>query len=382
MADCGFNTLKVTRKRLIKDGSIAIEREKNISSTGRNCLSYYLLNKNLYQEISSYNSNNSINTNITTKKKNEENYKTEKTTNQNTDTNSRSTFTSNNSQKPTNSLEIQNANVISKSELNNKRNENLKYEELPEEWKTINYHFLDNLHFKQHHIVGLYKLDVLEPEVVQESIEHFAYGIKNNPDSYKKYTDPLKVFYGSLRKGRPWTESTYKSTKEIATEDLVQRRKQEKRKLADQECEIIDNMEKEEYSRWQFNLTDKEKKEIREKHSKKENNIYSYYDEKILKLYYSREVMANYEDPKEKILAEYMEKKKEQIEKETQRISEMLQKSGMMKEYYQWLDKPTNEDLIKITERKDFTHQTMTQEDTNKLKVYFAKNVLMNKINK
>lgn len=261
------------------------------------------------------------------------------------------------------------------------RNKKLTYDQLPEEWQNINYHLIEDLHFKPHHLITLYKLNALGPETIDESIRHFAYGIRHNPDNYKKYTDPLKVFYGSLRKGRPWTESTYKSTKEIATEELIQQKKQAKRKLADQQCELIDNLEKETYSKWYLSLTDEQKKEIREEHSRKHNNIYSYYDEKIFKLHYSKEVMTEYQDPKEKALAEYLEKKKEQMQNEVRRITEMLQKTGATKEYFAWLDKQTNDELGKITERKNFTHETMTQEEGDILKVYFAKNILINKKN-
>ena len=158
------------------------------------------------------------------------------------------------------------------------RNKKLTYNQLPEEWQNINYHLIEDLHFKPHHLITSYKLNALDPETIDKSIRHFAYGIKHNPDNYKKYTDPLKVFYGSLRKGRPWTESTYKSTKEIATEELIRQKKQAKRKLADQQCELIDSLEKETYSKWYLSLTDEQKKEIREEHSRKYNNIYSYYE--------------------------------------------------------------------------------------------------------
>ncbi|WPX97420.1 hypothetical protein [Candidatus Bandiella euplotis] len=270
----------------------------------------------------------------------------------------------------------QSKSITPSNEDRESKNAKLTYEQLPEEWQNINYHLIEDLHFKPHHLIALYKLNALDPETIDESIRHFAYGIKHNPDNYKKYTDPLKVFYGSLRKGMPWTESTYKSTKEIAIEELIQQKKQAKRKLADQECELIDSLERESFYKWHQNLSNEQKKEIREEHSRKHNNIYSYYDEKIFKLHYSKEVMTEYQDPKEKALEQYLEKKKEQKQNEVKRITEMLQKTGSIKDYFAWLDKQTNEELAKITERKNFTHETMTQEEANILKVYFAKNIL------
>ena len=311
------------------------------------------------ENISIYNSNN-INTNIIINKKDKENSKNEKRSDQNNNIKT-STITD--------SLKSQNINVISKSILTNKTNEKLKYEELPEEWKNINYHFLDDLHFKQHHIVGLYKLDVLEPEVVQESIEHFAYGIKHNPDNYKKYTDPLKVFYGSLRKGKPWTESTYKSTKEIATEDLIQRRKEEKRKIANETCKLVEGMEKESYEKWYHFLEEEEKLGIKEKHKLEEGGIYNTYDEKIYKLYYAKYVMEEYKDPSELALEEFIGKKKRKEEGEAKRIKNMLQEGGMIKEYYKWVGELKEEEIKEITGEEG----GMTEKGQNKMIIYYAK---------
>ena len=313
-----------------------------------------------------YNSNN-INNTIT--KNDKENSKNEENSNQNNNIKTRTAFILSDSQKITDSLESQNTNVISKSELTNKANEKLKYEELPEEWKSINYHFLDDLHFKQHHIVGLYKLDVLEPEVVQESIEHFAYGIKHNPDSYKKYTDPLKVFYGSLRKGKPWTESTYKSTKEIATDDLIQRRKTEKRKIANETCKLVESMEKESYEKWHFLLSEEEKNEIKEKHKLQESGIFNIFDEKIYKLHYGKYVMEEHKDPSELALEEFIAKKKRKEEAEAKRIKKMLQEGGMIKEYYKWAGELKEEEIQEITEEEG----GMTEKGQNKMIIYYAK---------
>ena len=130
----------------------------------------------------------------------------------------------------------------------------LTFSDLPEEWQRINYHLLDDLHFKEHHLVSLYKLNILESETVQESINHFAYGMKNNPENYTKYTDPLKVFIGRLRKGEQWTESTYRSPKEIAIEELKEKRKEEKKKISDETCKLVDGLEQESYQKWFYSL--------------------------------------------------------------------------------------------------------------------------------
>ena len=358
-----LNSIQQSIKRLKKRGLI----KTSSFLSGYNGYTSFELCKNLYKFYKYKCNNNIINITIGEDKL--------KNNSQNTNNN----YLKENNTDFSNSTPHQSESTTSSNTDPESKNKKITYDQLPEEWQNINYHLIEDLHFKPHHLITLYKLNALDPETIDESIRHFAYGIKHNPDNYKKYTDPLKVFYGSLRKGRPWTESTYKSTKEIATEELIRQKKQAKRKLADQQCELIDNLEKETYSKWYLSLIDEQKKEIREEHSKKHNNIYSYYDEKIFKLHYSKEVMTEYQDPKEKALAEYLAKKKEQKQNEVKRIADMLQETGATKDYFTWLNEQTNKELAKITERKNFTHATMTKAEGDTLKVYFAKNVLINK---
>jgi hypothetical protein len=385
-----LSSIKTSLQRLKAKEYISVKEVKK----GRGGWTKYKIKNSIIKEIAQYNNSNNNNyiTNITieedelknnSKNKNKNNNLSESKfkLDQNNFKNTNNNYLKENKTDFSNLTSHQSKSTAPSIAEPESKNKKLTYDQLPEEWQNINYHLIEDLHFKPHHLITLYKLNALDPETIDESIRHFAYGIKHNPDNYKKYTDPLKVFYESLRKGRPWTESTYKSTKEIATEELIRQKKQAKIKLADQQCELIDSLEKENYSKWYLSLTDEQKKEIREEHSRKHNNIYSYYDEKIFKLHYSKEVMTEYQDPKEKALAEYLEKKKEQMQNEVRRITEMLQKTGATKEYFAWLDKQTNDELGKITERKNFTHETMTQEEGDILKVYFAKNILIKKEN-
>lgn len=249
----------------------------------------------------------------------------------------------------------------------------IKYEDLPPEWRSINYHLLDHIHFKQHHIVNLYKLNILEPEIIQESINHFAYGLKNNPDNYKKYTDPFKVFYGRLRKGEPWTESTYKSPNEIATEELIQKRKAEKRKIANETCKLVDKLEQEGYRIWHSSLTEEEKKEIRERHDRKEAGIYNPYDDKVYKLHYAKYIMEDHKDPAEIALEAFIEKRKAKEEAETQRVTEMLQKGGLLIDYYKWQEKLTKNQIKEITGEEP---ESMTAVGQGKLKKYYVREMM------
>ena len=381
--------VKTVRQSLLRLKNKKCIKTIDYSTSSISGYSQYEIDKNFLNKFKKtyiYNSNNNYITNITIaedelKNKNKNNNLSESKfkLDQNNFKNTNNNYLKEKNTDFPNLTSHQSENTTPSSADPRPDNKKLTYSELPEEWQNINYHLIEDLHFKPHHLITLYQLNALDPETIDESIKHFAYGIKHNPDNYKKYADPLKVFYGSLRKGNPWIESSYKSTKEIATEELIKTKIKAKRKVADQQCELIDTLEQESFYKWYQNLSNDEKKEIRDDHSTKHNNIYSYYDEKIFKLHYSKEVMAEYQDPKEKALAEYLEKKKEQRQNEIKRIAEMLQSTGATKDYFLWLDKQTNKELAKITERKNFTHETMTQEEGDILKVYFAKNILIKK---
>jgi hypothetical protein len=69
-------------------------------------------------------------------------------------------------------------------------------------------------------------IDKAEPSIVQESINHFAYGLEHN-EKTKKYAEPLNVLMGVLRKGQGWFEQEYRSAQEIAQERLLEQKRRE-----------------------------------------------------------------------------------------------------------------------------------------------------------
>ncbi len=102
---------------------------------------------------------------------------------------------------------------------------------LPEDWKNINLDFLQSINFPESHLRQLYAKNVTTSEIIQESIKHFAYGLLHNP-KIKQYSDPVNVLMGVLGKGGSWVESNYKSPKEIAMQELIERKKVEIERLA------------------------------------------------------------------------------------------------------------------------------------------------------
>ena len=101
---------------------------------------------------------------------------------------------------------------------------------LSENWKTVNVEPLAHIGFSITQLKQLSSKSLNSPEIVQESINHFAFGLKNNP-KFKQYNEPLNVLMGVLRKGELWVEANYKSPQEEAQEKLLEVRKAEKERL-------------------------------------------------------------------------------------------------------------------------------------------------------
>ena len=106
------------------------------------------------------------------------------------------------------------------------------------EWQELNIEPLADIGFKKSHVKQLEKLST--PEIVQESINHFAYALEHNA-KVKKYDSPINVFMGVMRKGGAWIEAGYRSPHELAMEKILEARKLEKnriKKLHEQETEM------------------------------------------------------------------------------------------------------------------------------------------------
>ncbi len=96
------------------------------------------------------------------------------------------------------------------------------------------------------------------PEIVQESINQFAFGLKNNGDAKKYENNARNVLVGRLRAGHAWTEAKYKSPQEIAMEQILIRKKEEKERIKKLENEIIEY----DFAEWLKTLNETQRNEI------------------------------------------------------------------------------------------------------------------------
>jgi hypothetical protein len=128
---------------------------------------------------------------------------------------------------------------------------------LPQNWEQIEISSLSSIGFSKTQLLQLFEKQASNPDVIQESINHFAFGLENNP-KIKMYPDPLNVFMGVLRKGGAWIEKTYISPKEKAMTDLLELKRREAERMQELEKKLIE----EEFKIWLAKLDSVEKENI------------------------------------------------------------------------------------------------------------------------
>ncbi len=123
-------------------------------------------------------------------------------------------------------------------------------------WETIDYEPLKSIGFSKSHLKQLINKNT--PEAVQESINHFAYGLEHNKKKFEKYADVLNVLMGVLRKGEAWIESHYESPQAQSLRQLVETKKKQK----EQEEKLLNELFELEFPDWQKQLSEKEIRDI------------------------------------------------------------------------------------------------------------------------
>ena len=89
------------------------------------------------------------------------------------------------------------------SSIYNKYNNINTTTELPDDWKEINFFGLnDDIRFGKSQLLDIYEKTTLTPQQVERSLESFAATLKKERG---RFTEPLKVIIGRLRKNREWT---------------------------------------------------------------------------------------------------------------------------------------------------------------------------------
>lgn len=164
-----------------------------------------------------------------------------------------------------------------------KANDNRNKLYLPDEWEQINILPLEDNGLNRNHLLDIYETGLADPQMVQESILHFAYGLEHESSKYKQYDDVLNVLIGRLRKGKPWFEKNYRSPQEIAQKKLLENKKLEierKKKLEEDSYNLA-------RSEWIQSLS---KEDIEKAAPKKTNSTYTPPQEARLQLYFKENI--------------------------------------------------------------------------------------------
>lgn len=154
------------------------------------------------------------------------------------------------------------------------------------DWAKIDIEPLQEIGFTRNHLKQLCEKKLNTPEAIQESIYHFAYGIKNSPKT-AAYQEPLTVLMGVLRKGQVWIESKYESPKIIALKQIAEAKKREK----EQRDKIMDEIVEVEYPEWRRKLTDERLNQIVPK-GVKENDYTGAQIDEYLKKHFKDKILA------------------------------------------------------------------------------------------
>lgn len=128
---------------------------------------------------------------------------------------------------------------------------------LPEAWQKINFIVLEEIGFSQTQLKQLHDSQMIEPDVVQDSINRFAYSLEHNA-KVKAYSEPLSVLMGVLRKGQRWNESNYIDPKEKALREMLE----EARKKKEEKENLIKELISLEFPEWKKSLSEEEIRNI------------------------------------------------------------------------------------------------------------------------
>lgn len=129
----------------------------------------------------------------------------------------------------------------------------------PEEWRMINFESLVEFGFNKAHLLQLYKEGKLNPEDIQDSIEHFAYDLKYNNKKSEIKTLPISYFMGILKRvGYYNPPENYISPRDKVLNELLERKKKERDEREVKIKELITMY----FEEWNLTLNEEEKAKI------------------------------------------------------------------------------------------------------------------------
>ena len=129
----------------------------------------------------------------------------------------------------------------------------------PEEWQSINIDQLKWIGFTVTHILQLAQSNKLEPSIVQDSIDAYAFDLTHNNKAETIKGDLISYFMGIVRNGMPYTPpKNYESPQDLAMRIYLEHKKEASDKREAQETELKNLA----YLEWENKLNEVEKIEM------------------------------------------------------------------------------------------------------------------------
>lgn len=124
---------------------------------------------------------------------------------------------------------------------------------LSDGWEEIDISNLEFIGFSKNHLSQLQKRSELSVEIIQDSINAFAFDLKHNGVGEKIKTHPLNYFMGILRSNQPYAApSNYQDPKVLAMREYLERKKQ----IRDDKKKLEEEIFQFEFEEWQEGLSD------------------------------------------------------------------------------------------------------------------------------
>lgn len=115
-------------------------------------------------------------------------------------------------------------------------------------WDEVDFGSLESIGFNKNHLLQI--KNKTTPEIAQESINHFAFGLQYSKKT-KEYTNPIATLISVLKRGEAWVEPNYQSPQEIAQLKFLEMKKAELERKKSLEEELY----KVAFEEWQQTLS-------------------------------------------------------------------------------------------------------------------------------
>ena len=152
--------------------------------------------------------------------------------------------------------DIYNNNITTITSITKTENSTETLSEVNDWWNKLNINQIEEYGFQKAQFKQLAGLNKFE--IVQESINHFAWGLKYNSKNEKYKINPSRVLLTVLKRGEPWIEDGYQDPEELAMARILD----SKKKSAERKKKLEDEMYTFSLQEWMDSLTSKEIEKI------------------------------------------------------------------------------------------------------------------------